>query len=81
MTRDGVQVRVQLLSTEEHRELAAWPTEVRTVMMRYSDVSEADLRVPTLTSFAVPRRGTCTTWPRWLVSARLPATPPLVSVK
>jgi predicted nucleotidyltransferase component of viral defense system len=52
VTGDGIQVRIQLLSTTEHRELGAWPTEVRPVLMRYSDVPEVSFRVPTLTSFA-----------------------------
>jgi predicted nucleotidyltransferase component of viral defense system len=52
VTRDGIQVRVQLLSTAEHRELASWPTETKPLMMRYGDVEEASLRVPTLASFA-----------------------------
>jgi predicted nucleotidyltransferase component of viral defense system len=52
VTRDGIQVRIQLLSTAEHRELASWATETRSLIMRYSDVADASLRVPTLPSFA-----------------------------
>lgn len=52
VTRDGIQVRVQLLNTTGHRELASWATESRPLMMRYSDVADTSLRVPTLSSFA-----------------------------
>lgn len=52
VTRDGLQVRIQLLSTAEHRELAQWPAEVKALQMRYTDVAPASLPVPTLTSFA-----------------------------
>lgn len=44
-------MRIQLLNTVEHRELAMWPTEVRPLCMRYADVPGVSLRVPTLTSF------------------------------
>jgi len=52
VNRDGIEVRIQLLSTSHHRELAAWPTERTTVSLRYSDVNDVMLRVPTLTAFA-----------------------------
>jgi predicted nucleotidyltransferase component of viral defense system len=51
VTREGLQLRVQLLTTTEHRELAAWPTELEPIRMRYADVAPASLHVPTLTSF------------------------------
>lgn len=51
-TRDGFQVRIQVLSTAEHRELAGWPTELRSLWMRYADVPPVSLRVPTLAAFA-----------------------------
>lgn len=47
-TRDGIQVRIQLLSAE-HR--FAWPSELRTIDVRYSDVPTTTLRVPTLPAF------------------------------
>lgn len=52
LSRDGVEVRIQLLSTSHHRELAAWPTDSKPVSLRYSDVDDATLCVPTLTAFA-----------------------------
>ncbi|MDT7724322.1 MAG: hypothetical protein QOI21_898 [Actinomycetota bacterium] len=52
ITRAGSQIRIQLLSTAEHRELADWPTEVKQLWMRYGDAPASSLRVPTLASFA-----------------------------
>lgn len=52
VSRDSTEVRIQLLSTAQHRELAAWPTEHTTVSLRYSDLDDVTLRVPTLTAFA-----------------------------
>ncbi|WP_034268743.1 nucleotidyl transferase AbiEii/AbiGii toxin family protein [Haloechinothrix halophila] len=52
LSRDGIEVRIQLLSTSHHRELAAWPTDRTTVSLRYSDVDNVTLCVPTLTAFA-----------------------------
>jgi predicted nucleotidyltransferase component of viral defense system len=49
---DGVRVRVQVLDTGQHRELANWPTEIKSLHMRYSDIGNGALRVPTLISFA-----------------------------
>ncbi len=54
VSRDGIRVRIQLLdSAGGHQDLARWPTEVRTVDLRYRDLpKDVALRVPTLTSFA-----------------------------
>ncbi|HKN52629.1 MAG TPA: nucleotidyl transferase AbiEii/AbiGii toxin family protein [Amycolatopsis sp.] len=52
VTRDGLDVRVQVLSTAEHRELHGWPTERRSLSMRYADAPPAALEVPTRASFA-----------------------------
>ncbi|MEV4311300.1 nucleotidyl transferase AbiEii/AbiGii toxin family protein [Actinocrispum sp. NPDC049592] len=49
-TEDGVQVRVQVGVLDSDR--ARWPTEVRPIIMRYSDVEAVSLRVPTLRAFA-----------------------------
>lgn len=48
-TDDGLAVRVQLLGDAGY---PAWPTEVRDLEQRYSDVAPARLRVPTLEAFA-----------------------------
>lgn len=47
-TREGLQVRVQLLSAEQR---FSWPTETRAIDQRYSDVPASALRVPTLPAF------------------------------
>jgi len=52
VTPEGLRVRLQLLNTTEHAELATWPTEVHSVQMRYRDTTPTRLRVPTLTAFA-----------------------------
>lgn len=51
-TTDGLRVRIQLLNAAEHRELTAWPLELRRIEMRYRDVTATSLTVPTLTAFA-----------------------------
>ncbi len=84
LSRDGIEVRIQLLSTAHHRELAAWPTDRTTVSLRYADVNDVTLCVPTLTAFAAmkPRHGwtapprvTCTTSPHSRDSARSTGKP------
>lgn len=47
-TADGLGVRVQLLDPVGH---PRWPTEVRSLIQRYSDAPPAHLRVPTLPAF------------------------------
>lgn len=47
-TGDGTQLRIQLLSAEH---MFAWPTELRTIDVRYTDVPATALRVPTLPAF------------------------------
>lgn len=51
ISREGLSLRIQLLSTTQHRELDAWPTEIRSLVMRYRDVPAGSLRTPTLESF------------------------------
>lgn len=52
-TGDGLRVRIQLLdSGGDHQDLARFPTEVRAIELRYRDLSDATLRVPTLSAFA-----------------------------
>lgn len=53
-SREGMRVRIQLLdSGGGHQDLARWPTEVRTIDLRYRDLPDrATLRVPTLAAFA-----------------------------
>ncbi|MDQ1645852.1 MAG: hypothetical protein QOJ50_2036 [Cryptosporangiaceae bacterium] len=46
-----LRVRIQLLDGEQHREIAAWPSETTTLDMRYSDVPRTTLTVPTAVSF------------------------------
>ncbi|MEC3913430.1 nucleotidyl transferase AbiEii/AbiGii toxin family protein [Nocardia sp. CDC160] len=52
----GVFVKIQLLSAQGR---AMWPTELRSLEQRYSDVPPAELLVPTLPAFAA---GRTTTW-------------------
>lgn len=52
VTGDELRVRVQLLDTDKHQELPAWPTELRELQIRYSDVPPTFMRVPSLTAFA-----------------------------
>lgn len=54
ISEDGVRVRIQLLDSQNsHHDLAHWPTEIRTVHLRYSDTTgSAQLRVPTLPAAA-----------------------------
>jgi predicted nucleotidyltransferase component of viral defense system len=54
VSREGIRVRIQLLySGGGHHDLARWPTEVRTIDLRYRDLPDpATLRVPTLAAFA-----------------------------
>ncbi|RFS81428.1 nucleotidyl transferase AbiEii/AbiGii toxin family protein [Actinomadura spongiicola] len=47
-TRDGLQVRIQLLSAEH---MFNWPAETRPIDVRYTDVPAITLRVPTLPAF------------------------------
>jgi predicted nucleotidyltransferase component of viral defense system len=47
-SEDGLGIRVQLLSA---RNFPAWPTEVRDIEQRYSDVAATRLRVLTLAAF------------------------------
>ncbi len=49
VTGDGLPVRVQLLGSDAT--YAAWPTEVRTIDVRYRDVPAVELTVPTLAAF------------------------------
>jgi predicted nucleotidyltransferase component of viral defense system len=49
-TEEGLQVRIQIGVLDSDR--SRWPTETRTIEMRYPDVDSIDLTVPTLTSFA-----------------------------
>jgi predicted nucleotidyltransferase component of viral defense system len=50
----GLRVRIQLLDSQNsHHDLARWPTEIRTVHLRYSDTTgSGQLRVPTLPAAA-----------------------------
>ncbi|WP_410874046.1 nucleotidyl transferase AbiEii/AbiGii toxin family protein [Nocardia sp. A7] len=52
----GVSVKIQLLSA---RGRAAWPTELRDLEQRYTDVPPAELLVPTLPAFVA---GKTVTW-------------------
>lgn len=54
VSESGVRVQIQLLDSQNsHHDLAHWPTEMRTVHLRYSDAtSSAQLRVPTLPAAA-----------------------------
>lgn len=54
VTREGMRLRVQLLDTSgDHYHLAEFPSEVREVVLRYSDTpGTAMLRVPTIRAFA-----------------------------
>lgn len=49
VTDDGLMVRVQLLSARGYE---PWPTEVRDLVQRYSDIPPTRLRTPTRDSFA-----------------------------
>lgn len=47
-TRDGLNVRIQLLAAEHRFD---WPTELRAIDVRYADVPATALQVPTLPAF------------------------------
>ncbi|MFD6393179.1 nucleotidyl transferase AbiEii/AbiGii toxin family protein [Nocardia sp. NPDC060259] len=51
----GVSVKIQLLSA---RGRPAWPTELRDLEQRYSDVPPAELLVPTLPAFVAGKTAT-----------------------
>ena len=53
VSREGLRVRLQLL--EADHEYQKWPTEVRALEMRYSDVPSTALRVPTLLGFVAQK--------------------------
>lgn len=55
VAEDGSEVRVQLLAADAT--YARWPTEVRPIEPRYSDVPSLSLRVPTLPSFVAMKAG------------------------
>jgi Nucleotidyl transferase AbiEii toxin, Type IV TA system len=55
VTVDGLAVRVQLLSAVGYE---PWPTELRVLEQRYSDVPAARLRVPTLAAFVAWKTAT-----------------------
>ncbi|WP_067900977.1 nucleotidyl transferase AbiEii/AbiGii toxin family protein [Nocardia vaccinii] len=68
----GVSVKMQLLSA---RERTVWPTELRGLEQRYSDVPPAELFVPTLPAFAAgktvtwhDRRASRDLWDLWALS-------------
>lgn len=54
VSENGLRVRIQLLDSQNsHHDLAQWPTEIRTVHLRYSDTTGgAQLRIPTLPAAA-----------------------------
>jgi predicted nucleotidyltransferase component of viral defense system len=54
VSEDGLRVRIQLLDSQNsHQDLARWPTEIRTVHLRYTDTARSvQLRVPTLPAAA-----------------------------
>ena len=52
VTADGLRLKIQLLDVDgAHQDWKKWPTEVRTVQGRYSDVGPIRLRLPTLDAF------------------------------
>jgi predicted nucleotidyltransferase component of viral defense system len=51
-TQDGLSIRVQLLPADDYPN---WPTEMRVIDQRYSDVPATQLRVLTLTAFVVAK--------------------------
>lgn len=55
VAEDGLAVRIQLLAGTSY---APWPTEMRTLIQRYSDAPPARLRVPTLPAFAAWKTAT-----------------------
>ncbi|MEV6427971.1 nucleotidyl transferase AbiEii/AbiGii toxin family protein [Nocardia sp. NPDC051463] len=68
----GVSVKIQLLSA---RGRTVWPTELRDLEQRYSDVSPAELFVPTLPAFVAgktatwhDRRAARDLWDLWALS-------------
>ncbi|MBB5912980.1 hypothetical protein BJY24_001847 [Nocardia transvalensis] len=68
----GVSVTIQLLSA---RGRMAWPTELRRLQQRYSDVPSAELLVPTLPAFVAgktatwhDRRASRDLWDLWALS-------------
>ena len=51
-TSDGLRVRIQLIDSEDHRELGLWPCERRGVNLRYGDLpTSVTMPVPTLPAF------------------------------
>lgn len=69
----GLSVKVQLLSS---RGRTVWPTELRILEQRYSDVQPAQLLVPTLTAFTASktatwhdRRASRDLWDLWSLAA------------
>lgn len=68
----GVSVKIQLLAVQGR---AVWPTELRGLEQRYSDVPPAELFVPTLPAFAAgktstwhDRRASRDLWDLWALS-------------
>lgn len=51
-TNDGLRVRVQLIDSDDHRELGLWPCERREAGLRYGDLpTSVTMSVPTLPAF------------------------------